>query len=110
VNPVKKNLMMKKLQSNSKDLEKEINFIKEEIQQFKNRNLEKDSNKAWETSLVRKFAIALFTYFIMVIMMNVIGVTDPFENALIPTIGFFLSTLSLSIIRSIWVGRFKVKL
>ncbi len=91
---------MKKLQNNP--LEFEIQILKEEIQKLKARNLEKDQNKAWETSFIRKILIAVLTYFVMIILMGSIGVDDPEVNAIVPTLGFLLSTLSLSLVKSLW--------
>ncbi len=95
--------MKKKLQNNSKsDLLREIDLLKVEIQKLKERNKEKDADKAWETSWVRKALVALFTYFAMVILMGSIGVSEPFVNAIIPTLGFLLSTFSLSLFKRFW--------
>lgn len=97
---MKKNLMTKKLQNNPVELKLEL--LEEEIQKIKERNAEKDEHKAWETSLFRNFLIAILTYFVMVLLMGSIGVEEPEVNAIVPTLGFLLSTLSLSIFKSLW--------
>jgi len=78
------------------ELEKEINKIKE-----RNRRVEKD--KEWETSWVRKILIALGTYFLVLLIMVLMGIEKPFLSALIPSIAFFLSTASLEIIKKWWL-------
>lgn len=91
---------MKKLQNNPTDLK--IQLLEEEIQKIRERNAEKDEHKAWETSLFRKFLIAGLTYFLMVLLMGSIGVENPEVNAIVPTLGFLLSTISLSVFKSLW--------
>jgi hypothetical protein len=62
-----------------------------------------ESNKAWETSWTRRISIACLTYIVVCIFFIYIGVTDPFTNAIVPVIGFLLSTLSIGIIKSVWI-------
>lgn len=79
-----------------KDLEKEIELIKE-----RNKRVEKD--KAWETSWTRKVCIAVLTY--LVVVSYNYGITkfdNIFLSSLVPVMGFLLSTLSLKLIRNIW--------
>lgn len=40
----------------------ELQHVKEEIEQIKQRNARVESDKAWETSLFRKILIAVLTY------------------------------------------------
>lgn len=100
-----KNQAMKKSQKSnisSTPLLDEIQSLRNEIKLIKIRNAEKDSDKAWETSLTRRILVALFTYFVMVLVMGSIGVSEPFMQAIIPTSGFLLSTFSLSLLRRLW--------
>ncbi|MFH1316736.1 MAG: hypothetical protein ABII01_04405 [Candidatus Woesearchaeota archaeon] len=71
------------------------------IIQDRNRRVEAD--KAWETSFTRRGIIAIITYFIAVWFLWTIGNNKPWLNALVPTIGFILSTLSLPFIKKWWV-------
>jgi hypothetical protein len=66
------------------------------------RNSRVEKDKAWETSNTRKFLLVLFTYVVMVSFMMAIGNPNPFLNATIPTLGFYLSTLTLSLVRKFW--------
>ena len=77
--------------------------LEERISQIEARNQRVEQDKAWETSPIRRLFIALFTYAVMVLVMNSIGVSDPFVSAVIPTLGFILSTLSLSFIKNYWI-------
>jgi len=66
------------------------------------RNKRVELDKAWETSFARKASITIVTYIIATVVMYVIKVENPFFGALIPTLGYILSTLSLPIIRKTW--------
>ena len=46
----------------------------------------------------------IITYATLSGYMYAIGVTDPFLNAIVPTVGFNLSTLSLPTIKKWWMG------
>lgn len=77
------------------DLEKRIEKIEE-----RNRKVEKD--KAWETSFVRRGLLIMFTYLAIGLYMDAIGVNLPWLNAIVPSLGFFLSTLTLPFFRKLW--------
>jgi len=77
------------------DFEKEIVKIQE-------RNKKVELDKAWETSKTRKISIALLTYFVMVLVMYSLKMSSPFIGAIIPTLGFMLSTFSLDFIKAYW--------
>ncbi len=79
-------------------LEKQINEIKE-------RNFKVEINKAWETSVFRKVSIAILTYFVVVLFFYFANLSKPFINAIVPTTGFLLSTLSLSFLKNVWVSK-----
>jgi len=67
----------------------------------RNRKVEKD--KAWETSSIRKLAIAIITYLTLAGYFSLVLKINPWINAIVPTIGFLLSTLSFSIVKKIWL-------
>lgn len=77
--------------------------MEEEILNIKERNKRVEADKAWETSKTRRFLIAVLTYFVMVLFLYVINVPRPWLNAVVPTLGFLLSTLTLSIFKKIWL-------
>lgn len=84
------------------DLEKEIKYIKE-------RNLRVEADKAWETSKTRVVLITVTTYIFAAGVFYFIGVENFLTNALIPTLGFFLSTLTLPFVKKWWVKKFNQK-
>jgi len=81
----------------------ELDQIKKDIQEIKERNTSVEKDKAWETSFLRKIIIAGLTYIVVVIFFTVAQLTNPLVNAIVPTLGFLLSTLSVSFIKKIWI-------
>lgn len=80
----------------TEELEKEIKLIKE-------RNKRVELDKKWETSITRRICIMILTYVLVVIYSYIIKKTNNiFFSSLVPVIGFFLSTLSLKLIRKVW--------
>jgi len=77
--------------------------IKLEIETIKNRNKRVELDKAWETSTTRKILIFVLTYIIVLIIFIVIELPKPFLNAIIPSIAFILSTLTIEPIKKIWI-------
>ena len=78
------------------DFEKEINEIKE-------RNKRVETDKAWETSWVRRICICILTYLVVVLYSWIISQnTNIWLSSIVPVIGFTLSTLSLKLVRKIW--------
>ena len=80
-------------------------LMKEEIQALKERNKKVEADKAWETSFTRRTVIAVMTYIVVVIFLILIKIPSPFLNALVPTIGFILSTLTLTFIKNKWLSK-----
>ena len=79
----------------SKDLEKRVASIEE-------RNARVEMEKTWETSLVRRLAITLLTYAVLAAYLVAIDNDKPFVTAVVPAVGYFLSTLVLREIRHLW--------
>jgi len=77
--------------------------IEKEILRIKERNKRVELDKEWETSFTRKITILILTYIVVVIVFIVIGLPSPFLNAIIPSVAFVLSTLTLNPIKKIWI-------
>jgi hypothetical protein len=69
---------------------------------LESRNARVETDKKWETSVTRKVSILMMTYCILGSYMYFLGVEKWYLNALVPTCGFFLSTLALPIVRKVW--------
>jgi hypothetical protein len=78
------------------DLEKEINKLKE-------RNKRVELDKSWETSFARRALLAIFTYLAIGFYLNAIHVDNPWLNAIVPSIAFLLSTLTLPYFKNLWI-------
>lgn len=77
--------------------------LKHEIEEIKKRNKKVELDKKWETSYTRKICICILTYIVVIIYSSIISkVNNVFLSSLVPVIGFFLSTLSLKLIRKVW--------
>lgn len=85
--------------SNSEDLEKRIQAIEK-------RNKQVETNKAWEVSWTRKILICVFTYLAIALYLYFIVGIDPWINAIVPTIGFLLSTLTMPYFKNLWIKYF----
>lgn len=84
--------------------------MKKDIEAIKQRNQRVEIDKAWETSKSRKFAIGIITYIIVVIFLYLIKAPYPFLNALVPVIGFLLSTITINFLKKIWIDRYYSKI
>ena len=78
--------------------------MKKEIEDIKGRNKKVEQDKSWETSKTRRLIIATMTYVIVVIFLWTINAPRPWLNAIIPTFGFVISTLTLPIFKKLWVN------
>lgn len=81
----------------------EIKDIENEIIQIKERNKKVELDKAWETSTVRTVVLTITTYILASLLLIVIKNQNPFVNALIPTLGYFLSFQTLPFIKKWWI-------
>jgi Fe2+ transport system protein B len=79
--------------------------LEQEILTLKTRNQKVETEKAWEISWTRKIGILILTYIVILIFLSVLHFEKPFISALVPTLGFFLSTLSLSFLKNFWKKR-----
>ncbi len=76
--------------------------LENRIIEIEQRNARVELDKKWETSWTRKISIAALTYIVVLVYLFAIDNDGPFINALVPVVGFFLSTLALNQIRNWW--------
>ena len=80
------------------DLEKRVSEI-----EARNKRVELD--KKWETSFTRRISICVLTYIVVLLFSYFVNKSNNiFLSSLVPVIGFTLSTLSVSLIRKIWLN------
>ena len=82
----------------------ELEQIKLEISEIKERNRRVEADKAWETSGSRKILIAILTYAVITIFFYFAKLPKPFVNAIVPTLGFLLSTFSIPLFKKAWTN------
>lgn len=75
------------------------------IEKLEARNKRVEADKAWETSWQRRLAIIALTYLVVVCYLRFVVHINPWINALVPVIGFFLSTLTISAFKRWWLER-----
>ncbi len=81
------------------------NELETRVKQLEARNKRVELNKAWETSWTRKITIAGLTYVVVWLYLFFVVKVDPWINAIVPTMGFLLSTLTLGYIKAYWINK-----
>jgi len=79
-----------------------ISEIEKRVSAIEERNKKVEVDKAWETSLVRRTLLVLFTYLAIGIYLAVIGIEHAWLNAIVPAFAFLLSTLTLPFFKKVW--------
>lgn len=77
--------------------------IEKRLTDIEDRNARVELDKAWETSITRRLLITALTYVVIVSFLVVIDNEAPFINAIVPCLGFLLSTLTVSWYKQRWV-------
>jgi hypothetical protein len=86
-------------------MEQKIEQLERDIADIKERNKRVESDKTWERSFIRIGFIMVLMYIFAVVFLHVIRANNVFLNALVPTVGFFLSTQSLPFIKKWWINK-----
>ncbi len=93
---------------------KKLNERKEKRETIEERNLRVDSNKAWETSNLRKLLIAIITYIVIAVYMAAIEFITLGPSwaimPVIPTLGYLISTTGLNFIANRWKKKWRENL
>ena len=80
-----------------------MNELEKRIEAIEKRNKRVETDKAWETSWIRRICIMILTYIVVIVYSYIVRKYDNILlSSLVPVIGFTLSTLSLKLIRKIW--------
>ncbi len=74
------------------------------IEKLEARNKRVEADKAWETSWTRRIAIMVLTYLVVVAYLHFVIHISPWINAVVPVLGFFLSTLTVAILKKFWIS------
>lgn len=84
--------------------EDRLKQVEAELELVKKRNERVEADKAWESSAFRIGSICLITYVVAAAVLYVIGAERYWLAAVMPTVGFFLSTQSLPAIKRWWIS------
>jgi hypothetical protein len=76
--------------------------LEERVAKIEARNKKVETDKSWETSITRKVLIAIFTYLAIALYFQFVVKIDPWINAIVPTVGFLLSTLTMPLFKNLW--------
>ena len=85
-------------------MEGKLQEIIKRIEIIENRNSRVELDKKWEGSKTRIFLICFITYLVAMIYMSFSNTGKPYLSALVPVIGFFLSSLSIPFAKKIWIN------
>ena len=78
--------------------------IEQQLEIVRQRNARVEADKAWEGSRIRIGAICVITYLVASVLLYTIGAKQFWLDALVPPLGFFLSTRSLPAIKRWWIS------
>jgi hypothetical protein len=76
--------------------------LEKRIVNIEQRNKKVEEDKSWEKSYTRRALLILFTYLSIAAYLYFIVHINPWINAIVPALGFLLSTLSLPFFREVW--------
>lgn len=85
--------------------ENKIKELEKRIEEIETRNKKVESDKAWETSNIRKILIIVMTYVFAVLYLTIADTTNPYFGAVVPCVGFYLSTQSINLIKKKWISK-----
>ena len=77
--------------------------LDKEIKSIKGRNKRVENDKAWETSHLRRGLLLIYTYLAIGVYFNFIDIPKPWLNAVVPSVAFLLSTLTLPFFKKLWL-------
>jgi len=79
-----------------------VQQLEDRVSQLESRNKKVETNKSWETSRTRRAVLIIFTYLAIGFYLDAIKVNNPWLNAIVPSVGFLLSTLTLPFFKKLW--------
>lgn len=86
-------------------MQEQIEKLEAEIQLIQARNKKVEADKAWETSWARIALITILTYFTVLLVLHFLKFENIFLSALIPAVGYFLSTQTIPLIKRWWIRK-----
>ncbi len=77
--------------------------LEQEIIEIKQRNQKVEMDKAWEVSWARRGLISLLTFIVAETWLMIIQEPNSWLKALVPVLGYILSTLTIPVIKRLWI-------
>lgn len=96
---------MKRLAYNKGVAEKPT--LEQRIEKLEARNRRVEGDKAWETSWTRRLSITVLTYLTLVFYLRFIAHIYPWIDALVASLGYFVSTLTIGFFKQRWLAHRK---
>jgi len=81
----------------------DLKKLEKDIEKIKERNKRVETDKAWETSFLRRVLLLMFTYLAVGLYLQAIHLPNAWLNAIVPSVGFMLSTLTLPFFKKAWL-------
>lgn len=79
--------------------------LEKRVEEIEKRNKRVEADKAWETSILRRILIIVLTYVVALLYLKIADTTNPYFGAVVPCVGFYLSTLTIDGIKKIWINK-----
>jgi len=79
-----------------------LNNLEDRVSKIEKRNKKVELDKSWEASWARRFLLIIFTYLAVGLYLKAIKISNPWLNAVVPSVGFLLSTLTMPFFKEIW--------
>ena len=83
--------------------------IEKRLEEIQKRNIRVEADEAWELSNTRRMAIGVSIYVLALAVFLGINAPNPYVNALIPALGFVLSTTTFPIFKQICIDNHSKK-
>jgi hypothetical protein len=84
---------------------KNMEEIEKDILNIQERNSRVELDKAWERSWTRRISIMILTFIIASIWLYIINESYVLLKAIVPTLGYLLSMLSIPQIKKVWMKK-----
>ncbi len=82
-----------------------MNNLEKRIAAIETRNKKVEFDKAWEISWLRRISIMALTYLVVAFYLHFVVHISPWINALVPVIGYFLSTITVQKLKIWWISK-----
>jgi hypothetical protein len=79
--------------------------LEQRVTNLETRNRKVEGDKAWEVSWQRRGMVMVLIYLTVVFYLRFVVHIDPWINALVPVIGYSVSTVTITRLKAVWLKR-----